>query len=70
MSDKPELRIVPSGTEAEAAAEFKKRILEAYIPICQLFDEVKSAGFDVNVGVGPGPVGRLQVITLSIAKHY
>lgn len=70
MNDKPDLKIVQSGTEAERAAEFKKRIMEAYIPICELFDEVNAAGFILNVNVGPGPIGRFQVVNISIAKQY
>lgn len=65
-----DLKVVQSGTEADRAAELKKRIIEVYGPVCQLFDEITAAGFVANVQVGPGPVGKFHVTNINIFKPY
>ncbi len=70
MNDKPDIKIVNSGTDASRAADFKTRIIAAYGPICDLMNEIKSAGFEANVQVGIGPLGTVQIVNIVIAKHY
>lgn len=59
-------------SEAEIAADLKRRISEAMQPVLEMFDEANRAGFLVRWdGVGPAPpLFKNQVLGLRLEKHY
>lgn len=63
-------RLVPGRPDAEVAAEFKKRIIEASEPVLAVLEEAVKAGFNINIGYGMGPLGKMIIGQLIVAKHY
>lgn len=66
------VRLVTGSSEAETAADLKKRIGEAFLPILALMDEAASKGLMVRWdAVGPTPpFFRFAITGLRIEKHY
>ncbi len=62
--------LVPTKSDAEVAAEFKKRAIEAYEPVLQLLNEAHAAGFEINITSGLAPVGKHMITLLRVAKVY
>ena len=62
--------LVPSGTDAEYAAELKAKVIEHYQPLLKLLTEANNKGFTVNVGCGIGPLGDYVIAQLSINKVF
>ncbi len=62
--------IVPGKTDIELAAEFKQRIVDAHVPLLQLFDEIKAAGFEPQVMCAPGPLGKHVITNLMLVKKF
>lgn len=60
----------PRKTDAERAAEIKKQMLEALVPVMALLDEAYAAGFIVDFSVGRGPVNRYVVTGLKVSKEF
>lgn len=59
-------------TEAEIAADFKRRAQEAFAPLLALMDEATAAGLLIQFdGIGPQPpFFRNTVVNLRVAKYY
>lgn len=59
-------------TEAEIAADLKRRAVEALAPLLALMDEATSKGFLIQYdGIGPQPpFFRNTVVNLRVAKYY
>ncbi len=64
------ISIVPGKTDADLAAEFKQRIVEAHEPLLRLFDEIKAAGFEPQVICAPGPLGKHVITNLMLVKKF
>ena len=66
------IRMVPKPTEAERAAEIKRRLTDAMAPVMAIFDEAAQAGLMVQWdSISPvAPMWRHQVVNLRIIKTY
>ena len=62
--------LIPTRSDAEVAAEFKKRAIEVYEPVLQLLNEAHAAGFEININSGLAPIGRHMITLLRVAKIY
>ena len=62
--------LVPTKSDAEVAAELKKRAIEVYEPVLQLLNEAHAAGFEIAIGSGLAPIGRHMITHLRVAKVY
>jgi len=63
-------QLVPGKTDAELAADFKKRMVEAYGPVLALLDEAHAAGMSINAGAGMGPMGKFVISLMQVTKLY
>jgi hypothetical protein len=63
-------KLVPTKSDAEIAADLKRRAVELYGPLIALMDEAKELGFHVSVACGPGPLGNTQITNLQVARLY
>lgn len=72
MEDKSDrvVSIVPGRSDKEMAAEFKQRLVEVHEPILKLLDEMKEHGFEANVMMAPGPLGKFVIAQLVLMKRF
>ena len=63
-------RIVPTKPEAEVAADFKRRVAEIYQPLLDLCTEAHTAGFEIQISSGMGPLGKHVITTCRVVKVY
>lgn len=63
-------RLIPTKSDAEVAADFKRRMVEVYEPVLRLVDEIRAAGFEPGIQSGVGPLGKEVIARLSITKSY
>lgn len=71
MSDEP-VKLVSTKPETEIAADLKRRIEEALVPVCALMDEAAAQGLQVvwdGIGMGP-PFMRHRANNLRLIKSY
>ncbi len=64
------VRLVPSLSDADIAADLKRRMIEAFQPILALCDEAEAKGFVLAYGSGKGPLGKQVITQLVVAKHF
>lgn len=64
------LKLAPSGTDAEYAAEIKARAIECYQPLLKLLTEANNKGFQVNIACGPGAFGDYVIVQIHISKVF
>jgi hypothetical protein len=57
-------------SEAEKAADYKKRALEMLEPFLRLRDEAMRDGLTINFSVGLDNYGRNQALDLHVAKRF
>ena len=58
-------------SEADKAAELKKRAAELLEPFCRLRDEAMREGLLIGFGgVAVGPSGRNEVVDLHVMKRF
>lgn len=69
MSNTDVAKLIPTRPESELAQDFKRRLIEAHAPLLVLFDEIKAAGLEPAVNVGPGPLGNYVITNLAIMKR-
>ena len=69
-TDKAIARIVPTLSDADIAADLKRRMVDAFQPILAICDEAKSKGFVIGYGSGEGPLGKQVITQLIVARHY
>jgi len=62
------IKLERPGSDADIAADLKKRMTEAYAPILALFDEATAAGLQMQCTSGLGTLGRHVIITLTVAR--
>lgn len=62
--------LVPTKSDADVAAEFKKEAETALLGLCQIMDRANRAGFVLQFQLGTVPPGKNIVSTLFLAKHY
>ena len=63
-------RIIPTLSDADIAADLKRRMIEAFQPILALCDEAEAKGFVLAYGSGKGPLGKQVITQLVVAKHF
>lgn len=64
------VKLVTGKTDAELAADIKRRLLEASGPVLEILDEAKANGLEVNIAWGPGPLGKIAVTNLVVFKTF
>jgi len=62
--------LVPTKSDADMAAELKKRAIEVYEPVLQLLNEAHAAGFEIAVSSGLAPIGKHMITGVRVAKVY
>lgn len=62
--------LVPNKTDADYAAEIKKKIIEAYQPLFEVLQEADKKGFNVVSNVGKDYQGRFTFAQLQVMKVY
>jgi len=55
-------------SDADVAADLKKRMTELYQPILGLFDEATSHGLMIACTSGMGPIGRHVITNLTVMR--
>lgn len=68
MSTEP-IQLLTNKTDKDLAEEFRQKLVEAYKPVCDLFDQAIAAGFLLNVNLGPNAFGKHQIQSFMIAKR-
>jgi hypothetical protein len=64
-------RLVPTKSEAEIAADIKKRVEAAFQPVLAIFDEAALSGLHISwESIGLGPSFKHQINNLRIIKYY
>ena len=64
-------RLVPTKSEAEIAADIKKRLEAAFEPVLAIFDEAAQRGLQISWdGIALGPAFRHRINGLRIIKNY
>lgn len=61
--------LVPTRSDADIAAAFKKEAETALIDLCGILDRANRAGFVIGFNIGVIP-GRNVLQNLTVAKHY
>jgi hypothetical protein len=64
------LKIVPSKTDVEAAAEIKDRFIQSAQPLIACIEDAKNLGFDVHFHLEPGPLGNIAITVLKVTKEF
>ena len=62
--------LVPTKSDADLAAEFKRRAIELYEPVLELLNEAQAADFEISLGSGLAPIGKHMITVLRVAKVY
>ena len=62
--------LIPTKSDAEIAAELRRRIPEAWAAVLALQDDAKEAGFNMAVQAGVGPFGKNIIMSIQLAKVY
>lgn len=70
MAESNVATLVPTKSDAEIAADLKRRVVEAYQPLLALFDEAHAAGFEINCNSGLTPIGKHMIMQLRVARVY
>lgn len=68
--DNNPIKLVPTKSDADLAAELKQEIIEAYKPALAALEKASKAGFVVQVSSGMNCFGQMIITQLTIAKHY
>lgn len=66
----PGLSLVPNRPDAEKAAEYRARMIEALTPVLEIMTEAQRAGFDITFNIGRDGLQRSAVQALIIARHF
>ena len=64
------VRLVPTLSDADIAADLKRRLVEAFEPILALCNEADAKGFVLSYSSGKGPIGKHVITQLIVAKHF
>lgn len=64
--------VIASGkSEAERAAEHRKKVEDASVALCAAMDDALADGFVVNFSIAPAPpTMRHKMVGITVAKHY
>ena len=63
------IRLVPTKSDVDLAAELKQEIIEAYKPALAVLEKASKAGFIVQVGCGMDCFGQMVINELIISKR-
>jgi len=66
----PTVRLVPTLSDADIAADLKRRIVEALSSVLTICDEADAKGFTLGFSSGKGPLGKHVITQLVVAKHF
>ena len=55
-------------TDVEKAEFFRRRVIEAYADVTAVLDDARSQGFEIAVQAGPGPDGKIAVLSMKVMK--
>lgn len=55
-------------TDAERAEFFRKRVTEAYAEVAAVLDDARLQGFEIAVNAGPGPDGKIVILSMKVMK--
>ena len=72
MSEDSVAKLVTTKPEAEIAADIKRRLEEAFLPVLELIDEANRAGLWVRfdaIGAQP-PTMKNKIVGLRLERHY
>lgn len=64
------VRLVPTKSDADLAAELKDRIRAALAPVCALMDEAAQSHLLVSFMTGPNHFGKFEVKELCLMKRF
>lgn len=64
------IALVTAKTDADYAADLKRRLIEAYKPVNILLDEATANSFLVQVNTGPDAFGKQTITGLLVAKKF
>jgi hypothetical protein len=63
-------RLAPATqTDVQLAADLRKRVLEAYEPVCRIFEEARKHNFHMSVSTGMDLLGRCYVTQVNIVRE-
>ena len=68
--DNEPVKLVPTKSDADVAAELKQEIIKASGPFCEIFDKVVAAGFAINFQIGVNWTGKNSITHLELFKKY
>ena len=64
------VRLAPTKSDADRAAELKERIRAALVPVCALMDEAAQSHLLVSFMTGPNHFGKFEVKELCLMKRF
>lgn len=64
------IKLIPTKSDADLAAELKQEIIEAYKPVLAALEKAHRAGFTVQLSCGINCFNQMIITQLIIAKHY
>ena len=64
------IRLVPTKSDVDLAAELKQEIIEAYKPVLAVLEKANKAGFIVQVNCGMNCFGQMVIDELIISKRF
>ena len=64
------IKLVPTKSDADLAAELKQEIIEAYEPALAALEKASKAGFMVNMNCGKNFFGQMVINELIISKRF
>ena len=64
------IKLVPTKSDADLAAELKQEIIEAYKPVLAVLEKANKAGFIVQVNCGMNCFGQMVINELIISKRF
>ncbi len=69
-NDNNQIKLVPTKSDADLAAELKQEIIEAYKPALAALEKAIKAGFIVQVNCGMNFFGQMVINELIISKRF
>lgn len=62
--------LVPTKSDVDTAADLRRDMQMALEPLVKVVQAAKDNGFIINFQVGPGPMGRIAILNISVAKEF
>ena len=64
------IKLIPTKSDVDLAAELKQEIIEAYKPVLAVLEKANKAGFIVQVNCGINCFGQMIINELIISKRF